>query len=62
MQKMRLVYNGKKVKLRHRRGRFFRFFKKFCCLHKIKFQSWDDGNDVEAQGKLSHRDFVQKFR
>lgn len=59
---MRLVYNNQIIKLRQRRGRFFRYFKKFCHLHRISFQSWDDGNDVEAQGKLSHRDFVQKLR
>lgn len=59
---MKLTYNGETIVLRRRRSRFFRFFKKFCVQHHIKFQSWDDGNDVEAQGKLTRQDFERKLR
>lgn len=59
---MHLTYNGEDVVIRCRRGRFFRLFKKFCWLHKIAFESWDDGLEIEARGKLDKKIFQRKLR
>lgn len=59
---MRLVYNGHLITLRRRRARVFRALRRLCLKYHIKFESWDDGNEVTAEGKLDTREFEMILR